>query len=173
MHQRLGIAQALLHRPPVLLLDEPTSALDPAGRYEVLDLLDKLRGAVTVFFSTHILADVERICDTIAIIQKGRLLLVAGRDELRGRYPLNTAVLELGRCQSAVAGEPDHCVTSTPWITGRNAGQSRSCASSSTMWRAANKSCCPPHHTCQQNIILTRTSGCVQRGRDFLESKRA
>lgn len=118
MHQRLGIAQALLHRPPVLLLDEPTSALDPAGRYEVLDLLDKLRGTVTVFFSTHILADVERICDTIAIIHQGRLLLVAGRDELRERYPLNTAVLEL---DVASPPWPESLIASLqtqPWITG-------------------------------------------------------
>jgi ABC-2 type transport system ATP-binding protein len=118
MHQRLGIAQALLHRPPVLLLDEPTSSLDPAGRYEVLDLLDKLRGAFTVFFSTHILADVERICDTIAIIHKGQLLLVAGRDELRERYPLNTAVLERDTAsppwpETFVAG-----LQAQPWITG-------------------------------------------------------
>lgn len=118
MHQRMGIAQALLHRPPVLLLDEPTSSLDPAGRYEVLDLLDKLRGAVTVFFSSHILADVERICDTIAIIHKGQLLLVAGRDKLRERYPLNTAILEL---DAASPPWPESLLTSLqawPWITG-------------------------------------------------------
>ncbi len=118
MHQRMGIAQALLHRPPVLLLDEPTSALDPAGRYEVLDLLDKLRGAVTVFFSTHILADVERICDTIAIIHKGQLLLVSGRDELRERYSLNTAILEL---DAASLPWPETLIASLQaqsWITG-------------------------------------------------------
>ena len=118
MHQRMGIAQALLHRPSVLLLDEPTSSLDPAGRYEVLDLLDKLRGTVTVFFSTHILADVERICDTIAIIHKGQLLLVVGRDELRDRYPLNTALLEL---DAASPPWPEALVVSLQaetWITG-------------------------------------------------------
>ena len=118
MHQRMGIAQALLHRPPVLLLDEPTSALDPAGRYEVLDLLDKLRGAVTVFFSTHILADVERICDTIAIIHKGQLLLVAGRDELRERYPLNTAVLELDAASLPWTEAFIALLKTQPWITG-------------------------------------------------------
>jgi ABC-2 type transport system ATP-binding protein len=118
MHQRLGIAQALLHRPPVLLLDEPTSSLDPAGRYEVLDLLDKLRGDVTVFFSTHILADVERICDTIAIIHKGQLLLVAGRDELRERYPLNTAVLELDAASLPWTKAFLALLHAQPWITG-------------------------------------------------------
>ncbi len=118
MHQRLGIAQALLHRPPVLLLDEPTSSLDPAGRYEVLDLLDRLRGDVTVFFSTHILADVERICDTIAIIHKGQLLLVAGRDELRERYSLNTAVLELDAASPPWAEAFVAMLQAQPWITG-------------------------------------------------------
>jgi ABC-2 type transport system ATP-binding protein len=95
MIQRLGIAQALIHRPAVLFLDEPTSALDPAGRYEVLELIAGLRGKVTVFFSTHILTDVERICDTVAIIHKGELLLESGREELMNQYAINAAELEL------------------------------------------------------------------------------
>ncbi len=95
MIQRLGIAQALIHRPPVLFLDEPTSALDPAGRYEVLELIGSLHGKVTVFFSTHILNDVERVCDTVAIIHKGELLLESGREELINQYAINTAELEL------------------------------------------------------------------------------
>ncbi len=97
MHQRLGIAQALIHRPPVLLLDEPTSALDPAGRHEILELIAGLRGQVTVFFSSHILADVERICDTIGIIHQGRLVLVAGRDELLAQYAKPVISLEMER----------------------------------------------------------------------------
>lgn len=95
MVQRLGIAQAMIHRPAVLFLDEPTSALDPAGRYEVLELIANLRGKVTVFFSTHILADVERICDTVAILHKGQLLLESGRDELMNQYAINAAEIEL------------------------------------------------------------------------------
>jgi len=95
MIQRLGIAQALVHDPPVLILDEPTSSLDPAGRYEVLDLLDSLRGRVTVFFSSHILADVDRICDMVAIIHKGELVQVSRRDELLEQYQVNTIVLEM------------------------------------------------------------------------------
>lgn len=97
MRQRLGIAQALLHNPPVLFLDEPTSALDPAGRYAVLELIESLRGTVTVFLSSHILADVERVCDTIGIIRRGELLLVSGRDELLAQYAANTILLELER----------------------------------------------------------------------------
>ncbi|MCL2422581.1 MAG: ABC transporter ATP-binding protein, partial [Micrococcales bacterium] len=73
MRQRLGVAQALVNAPDVLLLDEPTSALDPLGRRTVLDLVARLRGRTTVFFSTHILGDAERVCDTVAIVDAGRV----------------------------------------------------------------------------------------------------
>jgi ABC-2 type transport system ATP-binding protein len=95
MMQRMGIAQALLHEPPVLFLDEPTSALDPAGRHELLALLQTLRGQVTIFLSSHILADVERVCDTIGIIREGELVLVAARDELLAQYATDSVVLEI------------------------------------------------------------------------------
>ena len=85
MKQRLGVAQALVNAPRLLLLDEPTSALDPIGRREVLDMIAALRGRTTVFFSTHILADVERVCDTVAIIDHGRVVAHAPIDELRRR----------------------------------------------------------------------------------------
>ncbi|MFA4965327.1 MAG: ABC transporter ATP-binding protein [Thermoleophilia bacterium] len=85
MRQRLGVAQALVNAPRLLLLDEPTSALDPLGRREVLDMVAALRGRTTVFFSTHILADVERVCDTAAIIDKGRVVTQASVAELRRR----------------------------------------------------------------------------------------
>src|SRR5258706_6617719 len=74
MRQRLGLAQALVNQPAVLFLDEPASALDPAGRKEVLDLIERLRGRCTVFMSTHILADVERVCDGVGIFARGRLI---------------------------------------------------------------------------------------------------
>jgi len=86
MKQRLGLAQALLPAPQVLLLDEPVSALDPAGRKEVLDILSGLRGELTVFFSTHILNDAERICDDVGILDHGRLILQAQRDDLLARF---------------------------------------------------------------------------------------
>ena len=86
MKQRLGVAQALINSPRLLLLDEPTSALDPIGRREVLEMIAALAGRTTVFFSTHILADVERVCDTVAVLAAGRIVEHAGIDELRARH---------------------------------------------------------------------------------------
>jgi ABC-2 type transport system ATP-binding protein len=82
MRQRLGIGQAILPRPSVLFLDEPVSSLDPAGRRDVLDLIGRLRGTCTVFMSTHILNDVERVCDRVGILDHGRLVTEAPMDEL-------------------------------------------------------------------------------------------
>ena len=118
MQQRLGIAQALIHRPPVLFLDEPTSSLDPAGRYEVLDLISSLRGQVTVFLSSHILADVERVCDTIGIIREGELLLVAGRDELLSRYATNVIALEIDRDCLPLLNTFVAQIETQPWLAG-------------------------------------------------------
>jgi ABC-2 type transport system ATP-binding protein len=86
MKQRLGVAQALINAPRLLLLDEPTSALDPIGRREVLEMIAALAGRTTVFFSTHILADVERVCDDVAILARGRVVAQAGIDELKARH---------------------------------------------------------------------------------------
>ncbi len=121
MVQRLGIAQALLHRPSVLLLDEPTSSLDPAGRYELLELISGLRGQVTVFFSSHILADVERICDRVGIIHEGRLLLEAGREELLARYATNVMLLEVERESAPLLPAFLADLQSRPWVAGATA----------------------------------------------------
>jgi ABC-2 type transport system ATP-binding protein len=118
MVQRLGIAQALIHQPPVLLLDEPTSSLDPAGRYEVLNLIDQLRGQVTVFLSSHILQDIERICDIIGIIHKGELILVARREELLNEYPVNVVELQLNRASLSLADQFLSTLKVKPWVTG-------------------------------------------------------
>jgi ABC-2 type transport system ATP-binding protein len=74
MLQRLGIAATLVGNPRLVLLDEPASALDPQGRREVLDLIARLRGSATVLFSSHILTDVQEVCDTVGILSGGRLL---------------------------------------------------------------------------------------------------
>jgi ABC-2 type transport system ATP-binding protein len=101
MRQRLSLAQALLHEPELLFLDEPVSALDPAGRHEVLELLAGLRGRITVFMSSHILADVERICDRVGIIDRGRLIVESSVAELQSRYAQPVYVIEMEPGQAA------------------------------------------------------------------------
>ncbi|HPU43653.1 MAG: ABC transporter ATP-binding protein [Dictyoglomaceae bacterium] len=86
MKQRLGIAQALLSDPEILILDEPTSALDPQGRREILDLVSSLKGEKTIFFSTHILSDVERVCDRVGIIKEGKLILNDDIEKLKKTF---------------------------------------------------------------------------------------
>jgi ABC-2 type transport system ATP-binding protein len=86
MRQRLGVAQAILNRPPILLLDEPVSSLDPEGRVDMLAVIRRLGGASTVLFSTHILTDVERVCDRVAILDHGRLVTTGPMTELLERY---------------------------------------------------------------------------------------
>lgn len=96
MRQRLGIAQALMNAPEVLFLDEPVSALDPLGRKEVLELFTRLKEQTTVFFSSHILADVDRVCDEVAVLHHGTLLVQAPTTELKERYTRPLITVELG-----------------------------------------------------------------------------
>ncbi len=95
MKQRLGIAQALINEPDVVFLDEPISALDPIGRNEVMTLIRSLRGEITVFFSTHILTDVENTCDHVLILEKGKVLADNTIVSLKQKYADNTAILKL------------------------------------------------------------------------------
>lgn len=90
MKQRLGIAQALLNSPKLLICDEPTSALDPLGRKEILDIILKIKDSTTVIFSTHILSDVEAICDHVVVIDKGKNVLESSIDELKNIKRINT-----------------------------------------------------------------------------------
>jgi len=101
MRQRLGIAQALVGRPAVILLDEPVSALDPIGRKDVLDLMRELKGETTVFYSTHILDDVQRVSDHVAILDHGRLVKAAPTDALLGSFTRNTLRVVLGGATTA------------------------------------------------------------------------
>ncbi len=86
MKQRLGLAQALINRPAILICDEPTSALDPLGRKAFLDVLAKIKEETTVLFSSHILADVEQLSDYIAILHKGQIQAFEPMDSLKKRY---------------------------------------------------------------------------------------
>lgn len=95
MKQRLGIAQALLNQPRLLICDEPTSALDPVGRKEILDILERAKEHTTVVFSTHILSDVERICDQVSILNQGRIVLAGNLGEIKSSQKTNLLVTEL------------------------------------------------------------------------------
>src|SRR3712207_853542 len=80
--QRLGIAQAQINYPDLLILDEPAAALDPMGRRDVLEVMERLRKHTTIFYSTHILDDVQRVSDTVAILNHGRLVAQAPIEQL-------------------------------------------------------------------------------------------
>lgn len=93
MKQRLGIAQAILHSPKLLLLDEPVSALDPIGRREILTLMEALKQEMTILFSTHILNDADEISDELLLLHEGRMVESGSMDTLRKKY--ETAIIEL------------------------------------------------------------------------------
>jgi len=83
MLQRVGLAQSLINEPEIVFLDEPMSGLDPIGRREIRELISNLRaGGTTVFMSTHILSDIEALCDNVAILRKGRLAATGKLDDL-------------------------------------------------------------------------------------------
>jgi ABC-2 type transport system ATP-binding protein len=103
MQQRLGVAAVLLSEPELLILDEPVSALDPEGRRRVLEIILKLKGRATVFFSSHILADVERVCDHVTIIEKGKKLLDADTNELLNRYSMEQYLITVKPGQEKTA----------------------------------------------------------------------
>lgn len=94
MKQRLGIAQALLNRPKLLICDEPTSALDPVGRKEILDILLAVRQQTTVLFSTHILSDVERICTDVAFLHDGKVHMQGKLSEIKANYRTEEYMVE-------------------------------------------------------------------------------
>src|SRR5512140_1312040 len=95
MRQRLGIGAALVGKPDVLLLDEPATGLDPLGRKSVLDLMESLRETTTVFYSTHILEDVQRVSDRVAVVDRGKLLVAQRTSDLLNSYSQNRLRVEL------------------------------------------------------------------------------
>ncbi len=112
MRQRLGIAQALIGRPKLLMLDEPASALDPVGRAEVLTLMRELKGETTIFFSTHILEDVQRCSDYVAILDKGKLLAASKTTDLLASFTK-------GRLHIVLTGSADVAhLEAIPGVTG-------------------------------------------------------
>ncbi|MFZ3577993.1 ABC transporter ATP-binding protein [Virgibacillus sp. DJP39] len=93
MKQRLGIAQAIIHKPKLLLLDEPVSSLDPIGRREVLTLMEELKTDMTILFSTHILSDADKVSDELLLLHQGQIVEEGSMDFLRSKY--QTSKIEL------------------------------------------------------------------------------
>jgi ABC-2 type transport system ATP-binding protein len=115
MRQRIGLAQALINQPEVLFLDEPVSALDPAGRHGMLDVIAGLRGQATVFMSSHILADIERVCDSVAIIDRGSLIVSSSVAELQERYAQPIVLIETLPGQEAPMRRVLEALRAAPW----------------------------------------------------------
>lgn len=107
MKQRLGIAQALMNSPKFLICDEPTSALDPLGRKEILDILYKVKDRTTVLFSSHILSDVERICDRVAVLHQGKIVLQGSIKDIKAHQKSQAFLLEF-TCQEDLELFSDH-----------------------------------------------------------------
>ncbi|HDR5352536.1 ATP-binding cassette domain-containing protein [Bacillus cereus group sp. MYBK59-1] len=95
MKQRLGIAQALLHKPSLIVMDEPVSALDPIGRREVLNLIEEIKKDTTILLSTHILGDAEEICERFVIIKDGTKIEDTTITELLHRNSENKLMIEI------------------------------------------------------------------------------
>jgi len=115
--QRLGIAQAQVNYPDLLILDEPAASLDPMGRHDVLAVMEKLRKYSTIFYSTHILEDVQRVSDTVAILNRGTLVAEAPIDELLagdGGSTMYDITLK-SETEAALAGAKER-VTGQPWV---------------------------------------------------------
>ncbi len=123
MRQRLGIAQAMINAPSVLLLDEPTSALDPIGRKDVLDIILALKGHATVFFSSHILADVERVCDQVAILDKGNVVLESSIDAIRSRSQSQRLLIRMA--STSDVARLAEAIRTEPWLQEMSARHDR------------------------------------------------
>lgn len=106
MKQRLGIAQALIHSPKLLILDEPVSALDPIGRRDILALMEELKQDMTILFSTHILSDADEMSDELLLLHEGEIVESGSIDWLREKYKTTTFELsvetDLDLCQKLI-----------------------------------------------------------------------
>jgi len=115
--QRLGIAQAQVNYPDLLILDEPAASLDPMGRHDVLEVMEKLRKYTTIFYSTHILEDVQRVSDSVAILNQGALVAEAPINELLAGDKGSTMydITLMSETEAALAGARER-VVSQSWV---------------------------------------------------------
>lgn len=140
--QRLGIAQAQVNYPDLLILDEPAASLDPQGRHDVLAVMERLRKYTTIFYSTHILDDVQKVSDRVAILNKGRLIAEAPITELLTGG--TTAYTVSMRAKADVLELVKQRVLAEPWVTSiKNTGGTLSTGGSTnpneglTTWQVA------------------------------------
>jgi ABC-2 type transport system ATP-binding protein len=110
--QRLGIGQAVIGRPELLILDEPSVGLDPEGRFQVLSLIDSLRDQMTVFYSSHILDDVQRIADHVVILDRGRIIDQGPMDHFLGSGARYRVALD-----GKKGADPAQSLQSLPWVS--------------------------------------------------------
>ncbi|MGH7777997.1 MAG: ABC transporter ATP-binding protein [Candidatus Dormibacterales bacterium] len=126
MQQRLGLGVALLGRPELVFLDEPTSALDPVGRHDVREVIRQLRGrGVTVFLNSHLLAEVEQVCDRVAIVDRGRVIATGTMDELLRGDAVKMRVTGLAPDQRAHLGSFGELFDEGEWLTLRGLKEDR------------------------------------------------
>ncbi|MUK88336.1 ATP-binding cassette domain-containing protein [Ornithinibacillus sp. L9] len=116
MKQRLGIAQAIIHKPKLLILDEPVSSLDPIGRREVLQLMEELKQEMSILFSTHILTDADEISDELLLLRQGEIVESGSMEELRIKYQTAKIEIEFERDIEAFAKK----INDLPEVTASN-----------------------------------------------------
>jgi ABC-2 type transport system ATP-binding protein len=139
MRQRLGIGQAIIGHPELLILDEPVSSLDPEGRRDLLALIGRLKATATVVFSTHVLGDVERICDRIAILDAGRLVTEGRLTDLLGRYAPPIYLIDADPNQDEALAALEGRLATEPWVSETTISGSRLRVAVSDDLRAARE----------------------------------
>jgi ABC-2 type transport system ATP-binding protein len=154
MQQRLGLAVALLGRPAIVILDEPTSALDPIGRLDVRTIIRRLRDeGTTVFLNSHLLGEVERVCDVVAIVDRGRVVADGSLDDLLGVPTVRVRVTGLSQAARADLAAFGRTADEPPWLVVRG---------------------CPPERVPDLVAALVAAGGriyAVDAGRETLEER--
>jgi ABC-2 type transport system ATP-binding protein len=132
--QRLGIAQAEVNNPDLLILDEPAASLDPQGRRDVLEVMSRIRKYATIFYCTHILDDVQRVSDQVAIVNQGELVTQASIEELlAGKGDVIYSVTLRGDAGDQSVASAYAQVNQQPWVSGIVASQ----AGEQTAWQVS------------------------------------
>jgi ABC-2 type transport system ATP-binding protein len=131
--QRLGIAQAEVNYPDLLILDEPAASLDPQGRRDVLSVMSRIRQYATIFYCTHILDDVQRVSDQVAILNEGELISQAPIEELLTSGTGETVYTVTIRGDAGIADEGYRAVIAQKWVSGIDVAQT----DSETIWEVS------------------------------------